>query len=83
MALHGARFKFIIMAYTTEFKPFEGKKTVGNLTSIDGEFSFTASVNLDVQETLDDYKEKLKKAHEAFLNEAKTDLSKVETFLNK
>jgi len=83
MALHGARLKFINMAYTTDFKPFEGKKTLGNLTSIDGEFSFTASVNLDVQDTLDDYKEKLKEAHDTFLNEAKTDLSKVTNFLNK
>jgi len=75
--------RWIIMAYTTDFKPFEGKKTVGNLTSLDGDFSFTASVNLDVQATLDDYKEKLKQAHDAFLNEAKTDLSKVANFLNK
>ena len=36
------------MAYETTFKPFEGKETVGNLTTTDGEFSFTASVNLDV-----------------------------------
>lgn len=75
--------RWIIMAYETTFTPFEGKETVGNLTTTDGEFTFTASVNLDVQETLDDYKEKLIEAHEAFLNEAKTDLSKVETFLNK
>ena len=71
------------MAYETTFTPFEGKETVGNLTTKDGEFTFTASVNLDVQETLDDYKEKLIEAHEAFLNKATTDLSKVETFLNK
>ena len=71
------------MAYTTEFKAFQGKETVGYLTSTDGEFSFTASVNLDVQETLEDYKTKLNEAYELFVGEVKTDLTNVETFLNK
>ncbi len=71
------------MAYTTTFTPFAGKETVGSLTTVDEDFSFTASVNLDVQETLDDYKEKLTIAHAEFVSMATTDLTKVETFLNK
>lgn len=71
------------MAYETTFTPFEGKETVGNLTTIDGEFTFTASVNLDVQATLDDYKIKMEESHANFTVGVAIDLTKVTNFLNK
>ena len=75
--------RWIIMAYETQFTPFEGKETVGNLTTTDGNFSFTASVNLDVQATLDDYKGKMENAHANFTVGVAIDLTKITNFLNK
>lgn len=80
------------MPYSTDwtienFSPFQGKETVGTATAVyhknlEDEFRFSSSLNLDIQETVDDFIAKAKQAQAEHIADYSQEISTLEAQLN-